>query len=305
MDAAMNRPEAPSVDVLMLAFNVAPWIDEAVEGVFAQRADFPIRLIIAEDGSSDATPVICTRISARYGDQVLYLPGGTNVGIARRTVLGLGACTAKYVAICDSDDRWLDPSKLAVQVAFLETHPDHDLSYSDVHIVDRRGQPLARDKYDGVRADYRSGHVFAKLLQGNFINNSTAVVRRRALVALKPNACRDDLIGDHLRWLQLAMRTRVHFHPHRTTAYRQGGVTSQDVQARNGRVMRSLLGELIRDHARAGTPTSLQDRRILARKILGVLARPGTALRIKLALLLPLFRYLPAMITGASKSGKE
>lgn len=296
MDAAMKQRHAPSVDVLMLAYNVAPFIEEAVAGVWAQRTGFPVRLIIAEDGSSDATPQLCERMAAAYGDRVLYLPGDGNKGIAHRTLEALKHCTAEYLAICDSDDRWTDPDKLAHQVAFLEAHPDHGLSYSDVSIVTRAGEPLSNDGYDVLRADYAQGHVFTRLLQGNFINNSTAVVRRDLLEALRPNACRDELIGDHLRWLQVAMRTRVHFVDSRTTAYRQGGVTSTDVQARNRRVMISQLGTLLLEHHRCGAPVSHEEKRMLARKALGVLARSGTPLRVKLALVLLLFRYLPAVL---------
>ncbi len=292
----MNQRHAPSVDVLMLAYNVAPFIEEAIAGVWAQRTGFPVRLIIAEDGSSDATPQLCERMAAAYGDRVLYLPGDGNKGIAHRTLEALKHCTAEYLAICDSDDRWTDPDKLAHQVAFLEAHPDHGLSYSDVSIVTRAGEPLSNDGYDVLRADYAQGHVFTRLLQGNFINNSTAVVRRDLLEALRPNACRDELIGDHLRWLQVAMRTRVHFVDSRTTAYRQGGVTSTDVQARNRRVMISQLGTLLLEHHRCGAPVSHEEKRMLARKALGILARSGTPLRVKLALVLLLFRYLPAVL---------
>lgn len=292
----MKWPDPPSVDVLMLAYNVAPFIEDAVQGVMSQHTDFPVRLIIAEDGSTDATPLLCERIAATQGDRILYLPGKENKGIAKRTLEALRHCTAEYVAICDSDDRWTDPDKLAHQVAFLEAHPDHGLSYSDVSVVTRDGKAQADDVYDAVRADYADGYVFTRLLQGNFINNSTTVVRRTLLEALRPDACRDELIGDHLRWLQVAMRGRVHFLPTRTTAYRQGGVTSTDARIRNGRVMMSQLGGLLVEHHQCGTPATRSDKRILARKAIGVISRPGTSARTKLRLLLMLFRYLPAIL---------
>ncbi len=303
----MNGTRAkPSVDVLMLARNVEDLITAAAESVLLQNTIYPVRLIIAEDGSTDGTKDVCARLALAHGDRLLYLPGERNIGIAARTVEGLARCTAPYVAICDSDDRWTDPEKLAAQIAFMEEHPDHGLSFSDVSIEKRSGEPVPTDAYDAVRADYASGHVFARLLQGNFINNSTTVVRRELLEALQPNACRDDLIGDHLRWLQVAMRTQVHFLPARTTAYRLGGVSGTDASARNRGVMMALLGGLLLEHHRCGTPVTWADKRILARKTAGVLARSGTPLGVKLALVLPLFRYLPAVIgaPGTRGSGK-
>lgn len=299
-----NASGGPTVDVLMLAHNVAPFIEEAVRGVLAQNTGFPMRLVIAEDGSTDTTPAICARLAQRHPSLILYLPGGTNIGIAARTLTGLQHCSARYVAICDSDDIWTDTDKLARQVAFLEAHPDHGLSCTDIRIIDRQGVPVVNDHYASVRADYAEGYIFARLLRGNFVNNSTAVVRRDLLAALRPNACRDELIGDYVRWLQVAMRAKTHFDPAQTTAYRQGGVTgSTEIHARNRKVMLAFLPELLLEHGRLGTPTAREDRLILLRKTAGVLLRGGTGLRVKASLLLLLFRYLPALF-GGNGNGK-
>lgn len=309
---AMDRPQAtldreratpPSVDVIMLAHNVGPFIESAVNGVLSQVTDFPVRLLIGEDGSIDDTRAVCERLAYEHSGAILYLPGERNLGIAKRAVDMIGRCTAKYVAICDSDDRWDDPTKLARQVSFLEAHPDHGISCTDVWIITRQGEMLLTDGYDGVRMNYASGDVFMKLLRGNFINNSTTVVRRDLLQALRPNACRDDIIGDYIRWLQLSMRTKVHFLPDRTTLYRQGGISSGDRHARNRLVMRRVLGELLLEHHSTRPRLNMWERKTLLRKTLGVLARPGTNIRVKAALLIPLFRYLPAIITARPHHG--
>ena len=300
------RREAPrsvgaaSVDVLMLAYNVEPFIAQAIEGVLSQRTDVPLRLVIAEDRSTDGTRAVCERLAKEHPLRIMYLPGASNIGIAARTVEGLRHCNAKYVAICDSDDQWTDARKLADQIAFLEAHTDHGLSYTDVSIMDRQGALVVDDAYDAVRADYASGHVFVRLLQGNFINNSTAVVRRDLLTTLRPNACQDNLIGDHVRWMQVSMRTKVHFLSRKTTAYRQGGVTgSPDIHARNRRKMIQLLGGLLIEQDRLKTPTTRHGKRVLLRKALGSLLRCGSPLAMKVPLLLLVFKYIPASIAAS------
>lgn len=299
---APPRPDGgPSVDVLMLARNTAHCIGQAVEGVLAQRCPFPVRLVIAEDGSTDGTTAVCEQLVSTHGDRIDYRPGGTNMGIAARTVEALGRCTARYVAICDSDDVWTDPDKLAAQVGFLEAHPDHAFSYTDVGIITRDGAPVAEDGYGGVRSRYADGWLFARLLQGNFVNNSTAVARRDLLAELKPNACRDELIGDHVRWIQLAMRGQAHFLPVRTTAYRQGGITAQEaIQRRNRQVMTGLLPGLLREHAALGTPVPPTDHPVLLRKAAGALLRGGGPALVPL-----LFRYLAAPVAPRTGGGGE
>ncbi|HMU13286.1 MAG TPA: glycosyltransferase [Flavobacteriales bacterium] len=286
----------PSVDVLMLARNVADVIGQAVDGVLAQRCPFPVRLVIAEDGSTDRTPAICEALAREHGGRIAYRPGGKNIGIAARTVEALSRCSARYVAICDSDDIWTDPNKLAKQVGFLETHPDHAFSYTDVDIITREGMHVDADGYQGIRSRYAGGWLFAQLVQGNFVNNSTTVARRDLLEGLRPNACRDELIGDHVRWIQLAMRGKAHFMPVRTTAYRQGGVTGQTaIQQLNRKVMLGMLPGLLREHASMRTPTTAADRAILLRKTAGTMLRTG-----HLSLIPLLFRYLPAVFPSRS-----
>ena len=45
----------PVVSVMMTTYNHAPYIAQAIEGVVAQKTDFPIELIIGEDCSIDNT----------------------------------------------------------------------------------------------------------------------------------------------------------------------------------------------------------------------------------------------------------
>lgn len=48
-------PQKPSVSVIMLAYNHARWLHQAVESVMCQQLNEPIELLIGEDCSSDHT----------------------------------------------------------------------------------------------------------------------------------------------------------------------------------------------------------------------------------------------------------
>ncbi len=298
-DPANERNSPIAVDVLMLAYNVAPFIEAAVHGILRQRVTFPVRIVIAEDGSTDRTLEVCERLAEQHPGSILFLPGDRNIGVAARTAAGLRQCTAKYLAICDSDDIWTDRDKLADQVAFLESHPDHGLSYSDVEIIARDGSPVAQESYDGVRADYSSGRVFMKLVQGNFINNSTAVVRRDLLQGHVMDERRDHYVQDLLLWMQVAARTKVHFLARRTTSYRNGGISGNEEAANKAKATlhQYLLENLVTFDASAPT-LDPKERAILFRKLGGVLFSTSARWKEKRAVPALLLRYAPTTRAG-------
>ncbi len=287
-----------AVDVLMLAYNVAPFIEAAVAGVVDQVVDFPIRLVIAEDHSTDETPAICQRLAAAHPGIVHYVPGERNLGLAGRNAAGHALCHAKYLALCDGDDIWTDPHKLADQLAFLEANPDHGMSYSDVDIITRSGELVQNDGYDSVRNEYAQGEVFEKLLHGNFVNNSTVLVRRELLNGFEVDTDRSNHMTDMLMWLHVSMRAKVHFLPRRTTSYRQGGVsTGSAVPLKNKRMYQTKLGALLVKYGDLGN-VPREVRPTVFRKMLGVLWRSGTDLRTKRALLSHFRTFMPLSPMG-------
>lgn len=300
-----NKPPTNSteqnvaVDVYMLAYNVEPYIAQAIEGVLAQQTSFPVRLFIGEDCSTDRTPAICQAYAERYPDRIVFLPAERNMGITANTARMLPYCTAKYMAICDGDDAWIDPLKLRKQVSFLEEHPDYGLSYSDVEVILETEARVEPPDYAAIRQYYAEGEVFTNLLKGNFINNSTAVVRRKLLQNFHIEPSRDYTISDYLLWLHIAARAKVHFLPERTTAYRWHGNNTTQLQERalqNRRKCHAVLADILLDFDQQNQRSlSREEKAVIFRKTLSALYRtPSLALRKRLKLLPLLVRYFPA-----------
>jgi glycosyltransferase involved in cell wall biosynthesis len=107
------------VSAIMAAYNTAAVIAEAIDSILAQTfTDW--ELIVVDDASTDETAAIVRG----YQDpriSLYTLPRNQGRGAARN--VALRHARGRYIAIADSDDISL-PQRFAVEVAYLESHPD-------------------------------------------------------------------------------------------------------------------------------------------------------------------------------------
>ena len=140
--AGWSDPDAPAlVDIVCVTYNQAAYVRDAMHGFLMQQTDFAFRILVHDDASDDGTAGIIRAFEARYPRIVECIVQTTNQGSRGVAIMPLlrPHLHAKYVARCDGDDYWLDPMKLARQVAYLEAHPECVISGHDAMIVDDQG----------------------------------------------------------------------------------------------------------------------------------------------------------------------
>jgi glycosyltransferase involved in cell wall biosynthesis len=104
----------PKVSVIIPAYNVAPYIGETLDSVFAQTfADYEV--IVVNDGSPDTEEL--ERTLARFLDRLRYIKQENRGASAARNA-GLRAAQGEFVAFLDADDLWL-PNYLDEQIKFI------------------------------------------------------------------------------------------------------------------------------------------------------------------------------------------
>lgn len=118
-----HLPEQPLVSVCMLAYKHEKYIAQAIECVLAQQCDFPVELVIGEDCSPDRTRAIALGFQRLRPDVVRIITSKENVGMMANFRRTLTACRGRYIAFCEGDDYWTDPSKLRRQVDLFARHP--------------------------------------------------------------------------------------------------------------------------------------------------------------------------------------
>src|SRR6516225_9484373 len=126
------------VDVVMPVFNGATTITEAIESL--QRQTFTsFRIIVVDDGSTDRTPEVLAALAAR--DSRITVLTQSNEGIVDALNAGLRLCQAEFVARQDADDI-SHPSRLAMELDYLRSHPDCVAVSGAVKHIDEQGRLL-------------------------------------------------------------------------------------------------------------------------------------------------------------------
>jgi glycosyltransferase involved in cell wall biosynthesis len=110
----------PIMDVILPVYDGAATIEESINSILAQTVS-NIRLLVVDDGSTDATPHVLAKIAAL--DPRLTILTRPNSGIVDALNLGLAHASAPFVARQDADDRSF-PDRFACQLAVFEGCPE-------------------------------------------------------------------------------------------------------------------------------------------------------------------------------------
>lgn len=181
----------PLVSVIMPAYNVERFIEEAIRSVMDQTVE-DWELLVLDDCSRDGTCAIVERLACE-DDRIILIRNERNQGVARTRNKGMDLCRGRYVAFLDSDDVW-HPEKLERQLALMR-ETGADFTYCSYAVVDERGKP--------AKADYLVPRCtdFPQLLKENVIGCSTVLLT--AAVVRKNRFVVDFYHEDYVLWLTL------------------------------------------------------------------------------------------------------
>jgi glycosyltransferase involved in cell wall biosynthesis len=186
----------PIVTVLLPVYNGGRYLREAVESILSQTLQ-AFELLIVDDGSTDQTEAICRSFT---DPRIRVNRHERNSGLVSALNDGIDQISTKYVARMDADDVAL-PSRLARQVAFLDSRPDIAACGSWAReLVDGRLRDVMRRPTGEYlrRTAWRPVPIF----------HPTACLRAEVLHELR---YRPDFIHaeDYDLWLRLCRRHRI------------------------------------------------------------------------------------------------
>lgn len=120
----MNKNSSPKVSILMGSYNPRnrKQLTAAIHSIMAQSF-IDWELLLYDDGSDEFSAGILRQVS-KMDQRIHYLRGHCNQGLAHALNQCIHRARGTYLARMDDDDLSL-PTRLQIQVHFLDTHPQY------------------------------------------------------------------------------------------------------------------------------------------------------------------------------------
>jgi glycosyltransferase involved in cell wall biosynthesis len=172
------RESYPKLSVVMITYNHAKYIEQAVNSVLLQDTNFDYEIIIGEDCSTDRTREILIEFQKRHPEKIKLVLHPENVGMISNFTFVLNRARGQYIALIEGDDYWTSPNKLQQQVDYMEANPECRICFHEVE-VRYEYQPRKTPR----RKTYPVGHYqLEQVLKGGLMETTSVVFRS----AIKP-----------------------------------------------------------------------------------------------------------------------
>lgn len=164
----------PKVSVIIPTYNRADLLPRAIGSVLNQTfRDF--ELIVVDDGSTDNTKEVVKEFQKK-DERVRYIWRENSSGAAKPKNEGIKNSKGDYIAILDSDDKWL-PGKLQKQLELFENSSNPRVGFVSCHA-------LVIDEKSGKKLEYkipRYKNVLKNILTQDYMGSGSGMVYKKSV----------------------------------------------------------------------------------------------------------------------------
>jgi len=196
--------------VIIPLYNKANYVAKAIESVFAQTYD-DYELVIMDDGSSDNSFVVASKVVEGRTDCQLYRQQNAGVSMARNNAVAKSK--GDYLCFLDADDWWA-PTFLEEMSGLIDEFPDAGI-YGTSYTIVYETRHKTRVAPIGVEPNFERGYinycqVYAKTLAMPLWTGAVCI----------PREVFDEMRGfpqgiklgeDFLLWMKIVLKYKVCF----------------------------------------------------------------------------------------------
>lgn len=165
----------PKVSICVVCYNQSEFLEECLLSIIQQDYE-NIEIIICDDGSTDNSREVLTKLKVRFPQLILHL-NQTNLGITNNSNIGLRYCTGDYLCFIGGDDVML-PGKISTQVTFMEVNKEYNICYHDIELFEALSKKSIN--LTSNRQKIREGDARTLIKYGIFNGAISNMVRKSA-----------------------------------------------------------------------------------------------------------------------------
>lgn len=210
------------VTIRCTVYNHEPFLRQCLDGFIMQKTDFKFDVIVHDDCSTDGSADIIREYAQKYPNIIHPIFEKTNQwskGIVNLVKILDNAEKGKYIAICEGDDYWTDPSKLQRQYEFLDSHKDYSA-------VAENGMILysSTNKTSIFNTDKEHDLSISEIISKRKFPTASVMYRKDVMDSDFYNIKN---IQDTMRWCYLLTKGKFRYFENISSVYRRGeqGIT--------------------------------------------------------------------------------
>lgn len=217
------KQDKPLVAIHCLVYNHEPYLRDCLEGFVMQQTNFPFVAIVHDDASTDGSAAIIREYEKKYPH--IFKPiyeienqWQKHDGLIDRIMIeAIDATGARYVAMCEGDDYWIDPFKLQKQVDFMEKNLEYGLCYTDFNRFEENSHTITKFMFEKQQL-YRPISYEQHLLKPGYLAPMTWLYRSDLMSYM----CNADVYtdGTYAYMLEFLYNSKVAYIPKVTAVYR-------------------------------------------------------------------------------------
>lgn len=234
-----------------MTFNHAPYIVDALNGFTMQETTFPVYYLITDDASTDGEPEVIKHYLAEHFHSpyrteetddynlicaihktnpncifIVFLLKYNHYSIKKSKLPYQTEWreNAKYIALCEGDDYWIEPLKLQKQVDYMEAHHEYGLCHSACKMLFQKTYTFVNDPSSNLCSTINDVKLI-NLISGYRIQTPSVLIR----ASINNQAKLLDsflfsgyfLMSDTSLWWQIRKLSKIHYMQEPMVVYRQ------------------------------------------------------------------------------------
>lgn len=217
------------VAIHCLTYNHEPYIRDCLDGFIMQKTNFKFVAIVHDDASTDCTASIIREFADKYPEIIYPIIETENQwskydgSLERIMREAIDATGAKYVAMCEGDDYWIDPYKLQKQVDILESDETLMACATNTITISNTGDVLSKYKKNIVKDNKEGRYNLRDFMHTTHQYPTASVVYRRnhtEKVREYSRITSNPYFGDWNLWIALHIIGDFYYLDETTCAYR-------------------------------------------------------------------------------------